>query len=189
MTLVMGTTLHRARSQGSTYDKYSPVTSWDRKERGPRILLYVKQGLQAEQKLTIPGTRDVLWVEVNGFPVIACYRQPRTDTVIDYLTNLQVPPNCLIGGDLNAQHLIFDPGVEGRDRGRDLLKWIDRAGLIFSGRPGEATNKHGHVIDHVYSEPAAFDQRMEYTVARPTTYWETLSLELSCRRKLTIYAS
>ena len=134
-----------------SYDKYSPFPEWDQRRNGPRILVYVKQGLAAEQKLTIRDTRDILWVEVNGYPIIACYREPETDTVIEYLINMEVPRSCLIGGDMNAQHPYFDPRGKNRGRGADLVNWVDKAGLFFSGQPGEITHKRGNVIDHVYT--------------------------------------
>ncbi|KAG6031287.1 hypothetical protein E4U19_008110 [Claviceps sp. Clav32 group G5] len=40
--------------------------------------------------------------------MLKCYRQSRLVTVLDYITALEPPTGCLIGGDLNAKATPFE---------------------------------------------------------------------------------
>ncbi|RAL58618.1 hypothetical protein DID88_003538 [Monilinia fructigena] len=91
--------------------------------------------------------RDIVWLEVNGFHTVNVYREPSTRRIIDYITSIQVPPNFLIGGDFNAKHDMFEPGVGSSNQGASLAAWSLSSGADFIGEPGEPTHRAGHTID------------------------------------------
>jgi hypothetical protein len=41
----------------------------------------------------------MLWLDVDIYALLNVYREPRSNGVMDYVTNLTPPRNCLIGGD------------------------------------------------------------------------------------------
>lgn len=96
-------------SNHPAYACFAPVDSWEntdpeqRELERPRVMTYVRKGtgIHAQQHRSV-HSRDLLWVSVNGFPILNAYRQPITDTVIEYVISLTPPANCLIGGDFNA---------------------------------------------------------------------------------------
>ncbi|RAL64643.1 hypothetical protein DID88_001676 [Monilinia fructigena] len=95
--------------------------------------------------------RDIVWLEVNGFHIVNVYREPSTRRIIDYITSIQVPPNFLIGGDFNAKHDMFEPGVGSSNQGASLAAWSLSSGADFIGEPGEPTHRAGHTIDLTFS--------------------------------------
>ena len=100
------------------YDCYAPVSFWDsidaaqREAERPRVMTYVRKGvgLRTQQRRPI-CSRDLLWIDVNGFAILNVYRQPLSLEVIQYITHLVLPSNCLVGGDFNVRHDIFEPGA------------------------------------------------------------------------------
>jgi ribonuclease HI len=140
------------------YDCYAPVDSWDsidpeqREAERPRVMTYVRKGagLKTQQRRPIQ-CRDLLWVDVNGFAILNVYRQPLAHGVIDYVTNLVPPPNCLVGGDCNVRHDMFEPGVQAAHQGAELARWASDSGMDFIGAPGEPTQRAGHVLDLTFS--------------------------------------
>jgi ribonuclease HI len=52
---------------------------------------------------------------------------------------------------MNARAAAFEPGTRAMGGGHLLARWSNRTGMAFTGTPGEATHRAGHVIDHVYS--------------------------------------
>jgi len=139
------------------YDLYAPVPTWgegterEREAQRPRVMTYVRKGkgLVTEQRQSI--SRDLLWVVVNDRPILNLYRQPTTPQVIDYIKNLVPPENCLIGGDFNVQHDMFNPGVVGVNGGPALAKWASDSGMDFIGDPGVPTHIAGNVLDLTFS--------------------------------------
>ncbi|EKV17723.1 putative RNA-directed DNA polymerase from transposon X-element [Penicillium digitatum PHI26] len=140
------------------YDCYAPTDEWDSSDptsfesERPRVLTYVRKnsGLNAQQHRSSQD-RDLLWVNVNGFLILNIYRQPTTDKVIDYVTNLAPPQNSLIGGDFNARNEAFEPGVANANRGGEIAQWSSDSGLDFIGEPGVPTHQAGHVLDLTFS--------------------------------------
>lgn len=149
------------------YEYYTPIDSWSNgmnpgdpvhlSER-PRVLTYVRKGakLQSQQRSMGGadgggGDRDILWVDVNGFTILNIYREPGTNKLVDYVTRLRAPPNCLIGGDFNARHSTFEPGVTTYGRGGELAAWSTDSGMDYLGTPGEPTHREGHVLDLTFS--------------------------------------
>jgi len=140
------------------YECYSPVDSWDgdsAKEREsirPRVMTYVRKGagLRTQQRRPI-HSRDLLWIDVNGYAILNLYRQPTTPEVIDYITHLAPPVNCLVGGDFNVWHDMFEPGVTTAHRGAEVARWSINSGMDFIGTPGGVTQDAGHVLDLTFS--------------------------------------
>lgn len=142
------------------YDLYSSVESWegDPDDRSvvetqrPRVLTYVRRGagLKTQQRCSV-DSRDLLWVEVNGYTILNAYRQPATPEVMDYITNLTPSPNCLVGGDFNCSHDMFEPGVETGRLGGKLASWAISSGMTYIGIPGAQTHNQGHVLDLTFS--------------------------------------
>lgn len=140
------------------FDCYAPVDSWDsedptqREAERPRVMTYVRKGagLRTQQRRPT-NSRDLLWIDVNGHAILNAYRQPLSLEVIDYVTHLAPPPNCLVGGDFNAWHDMFEPGVQPTHQGPALARWSINSGMDFIGVPGEPTQRHGHVLDLTFS--------------------------------------
>jgi len=99
---------------------------------------------------TIPS-RDILWISVNDIKILNVYRAPGTDEVVDYVISLAPHPGTIIGGDFNAYHHTFEPGVDNRYRGEEIAEWAATTGAAFIGEPGVATHAAGHVLDLTFS--------------------------------------
>ena len=105
------------------YESYAPMDSWNGLLDGPRVMSYVRRGkrINAQQKRPI-DTRDINCLVVNGRLMMNIYRCPRTDPVLDFAINFDYRPNSIVGGDWNLCHPMFEPGVRGRDRGKDVVE-------------------------------------------------------------------
>ena len=134
------------------YQMYTPVDFWDTTANRPRVLTYIRKGasLRIQQRRPL-RSRDLLWLDVNGYAILNIYRQPLTNEVMDYVTSLTPPAKCLLGGDFNCYHDTFEPGVASHARGADLAEWSARSQMDFIGEPGVATQDHGHVLDLTFS--------------------------------------
>ncbi|KAH8753240.1 Endonuclease/exonuclease/phosphatase, partial [Diaporthe sp. PMI_573] len=115
-------------------------------------MTYIRKGnrLKVEQRRPI-YSRDILWLTVNGFSLLNFYRQPKTEAVLEYLIALSPPGRCIIGGDANAHHDLWEPGIRSENGGRALAKWSGDSGMEYTGQPGLPTQKAGHVLDLVFS--------------------------------------
>ena len=96
-------------------------------------------------------SRDLLWINVNGIVILNAYRQPLSSEVIDYITHLTPSSNCLIGGDYNTWHDMFEPGVQTAHRWAELAHWSSESGMNFIGTPGEPTQRAGYILDLTFS--------------------------------------
>jgi hypothetical protein len=140
------------------YHVYAPADSWDwenleQKELvRPRVLTYVRRSpdLTVRQMGSV-HSRDLLWLDINGYSILNAYRQPGSDLVIDYVTRLVPPPRCIVGGDFNAHHDFFEPGVNTFARGGELVEWSAENMMDFIGEVGTATQRCGHVLDLTFS--------------------------------------
>ena len=103
-------------------------------------MTYIRKGasLKVQQRRLI-HSRDMLWIDVNRFAILNAYRQPTTPEIIDYVTHLKPPHNCLVEGDFNACHDTFEPGVETSHRGTELARWSSVSSMDFIGAPGVPT--------------------------------------------------
>jgi ribonuclease HI len=140
------------------FHTYAPVDSWDwedleQKELArPKVLTYVKKSPDLGiQQLRPIQSKDLLWLNVNGYSILNAYRQPSNDAVIDYITGLVPPPNCVVGGDFNAHHDFFEPGVNTFSRGGELAEWSIDNLMDFIGEAGIPTQRYGHVLDLTFS--------------------------------------
>ncbi|RAL59764.1 hypothetical protein DID88_000393 [Monilinia fructigena] len=122
------------------YECYAPVDSWEqtllpeREAERPRAMSYTRKAANLiTQQRRNGDDRDIVWLEVNGFHIVNVYREPSTRRIIDYITSIQVPPNFLIGGDFNAKHDMFEPGVGSSNQGASLAAWSLSSGADFIG--------------------------------------------------------
>jgi hypothetical protein len=121
-----------------SYESYAPVDTWNNEETWgsdrPRVLSYVRRGarIKAQQRRPLPS-RDLLWLEINGYLTLNAYRQPTTPEVMDYVTRLTPQAACLVGGDFNCKHDMFQPGTITENRGEDLAQWSLQSGMDFTG--------------------------------------------------------
>jgi hypothetical protein len=93
----------------------------------------------------------MLWIDVNERAILNVYREPHTQEIIDYVAHLAPPSSCLVGGDFNAWHDMFEPGVADTNRGGELAAWSSASGIDYIGNPGEVTHDAGHVLDLSFS--------------------------------------
>src|ERR1051326_4289016 len=99
------------------YDCYAPTSSWgygnsaQKEAERPRVLTYVRKedDLQTQQRQSL-GNRNILWIEVNDYLILNIYQQPRREDTLNYVINLSPPTKCVVGGDFNVQHDMFEPG-------------------------------------------------------------------------------
>ncbi|RAL65710.1 hypothetical protein DID88_005378 [Monilinia fructigena] len=151
-------TLEQERRNHPAYECYAPVDAWERvltaerEAERPRAMSYTRKAANLiTQQRRNGDDRDIVWLEVNGFHIVNVYREPSTRRIIDYITSIQVPPNFLIGGDFNAKHDMFEPGVGSSNQGASLAAWSLSSGADFIGEPGEPTHRAGHTIDLTFS--------------------------------------
>jgi hypothetical protein len=111
-------------------------------------MTYIRKGLHLKlQTRESPNHPNLLWVVVNGISILNCYRQPHTPYVLQYVTQLTPPQQCLIGGEFNAKHASFNPTVSAANGGAKLAKWVVAASMDYISIPGQSTHQAGQVID------------------------------------------
>ncbi len=93
----------------------------------------------------------MLWTDVNGYAILNAYRQPLHPHILEYVTHLSPPTNCLVGGDFNAWHDMFEPGIQPAHQATEVARWASDSGMDFIGVPGEPTQRAGHVLDLTFS--------------------------------------
>ncbi|CCE34857.1 uncharacterized protein CPUR_08796 [Claviceps purpurea 20.1] len=139
------------------YESYAPVDAWVGEETRPRVMTYIRKGNRPAYHLSVVqrrslGSRDLLWLDINGHAMMNCYRQPQLNTVLDYITALDPPRGCIIGGDFNAKDRTFEPTIQhSRDGGSRLASWSRDTGMAFLNSPGVPTHRDGHVLDLTFS--------------------------------------
>lgn len=79
------------------------------------------------------------------------YRQPETDSSLNYVTRLAAPERFLLRGNFNMKHSRFEPNTRSTNGGDRLVRWADEQGLSFINQVGEATHNAGHVLDLTFS--------------------------------------
>ena len=148
------------------YEIYSPVEGWSNRatweRERPRALTYVRKGngYKVQQRRPILS-RDLVWVEVNGYTMLNIYRQPWAKPVLEYILELTPPTNCIVGGDFNCRNDMFEPGVKSENGGDALAEWSRKSGMDYTGTPGAPTHEKGSVIDLVFSNIAFADTKIE----------------------------
>jgi hypothetical protein len=103
------------------------VTNWGhnnpetREALRPWVITYVRKDYRLKSKVIfLRINRDLLWVKVNSYSILNAYRQPVSTGVLQYITNCTPPPLSIVGGDLNARYLAFEPGTDSRNGGIEL---------------------------------------------------------------------
>jgi hypothetical protein len=114
-------------------------------------MTYTRKGINLRAEVTLRPSRDLLWVQLNGYNVLNIHRQPLQQDTLQYVTTLTPPSHSLIGGDLNARHEQFEPGTVSTNGGTELAYWGQRESLDFIGEPGVPTHRLGHVLDLTFS--------------------------------------
>ena len=100
---------------------------------------------------------------------------------IDYVTHLAPPLDCLIGGDFNAHHDIFEPGAPSQPNGQELARRANTSGMDFIGTPGTPTQVFGHVLDLTFSNIS-----FARAVVRPHRHSGTVAQTMRHRSLLTL---
>ncbi|RAL60025.1 hypothetical protein DID88_000651 [Monilinia fructigena] len=153
----------------NAYDRYQPIDNWnlrgdlEENEQGPRVMTYIRKGahLKVEQMGRLEN-RDLLWIRVNGYSILNVYRAPCTLDIINYITHLIPNERTIIGGDFNAKHELWEPGVIAVNQGAQLATWANEQDMEFIGTPGIPTHARGHVIDLTFSNiPFAYTEILE----------------------------
>ena len=84
-------------------------------------MTYVRKDHRLESEVIfLRINQDLLWVKVNGYLILNAYRQPASTGVLQYITSCTPPPLSIVGGDLNARYLAFEPGTDARNGGIEL---------------------------------------------------------------------
>ncbi|RAL66944.1 hypothetical protein DID88_007726 [Monilinia fructigena] len=71
--------------------------------------------------------------------------------MINYTIGIIPGPRTLVGGDFNAKHDTYEPGVLSATQGATLSNWSQDTGMVFIGEVGIPTHRVGHVIDLTFS--------------------------------------
>jgi ribonuclease HI len=150
------TTTRSRTSNHPGYSLHSPVLNWgeedDLEATRPRVLTYSLKGPTVASHIIHPRiSRDLLWVQANGFMILNAYRAPGSDSTLTYVTQFTPAGPTLIGGDFNVWHEHFEPGVVSANGGTLLAQWATTHDLPYIGEPGIATQRSGHVIDLSFS--------------------------------------
>jgi hypothetical protein len=140
------------------YDCYAPVDTWETDDivaweaRRPRVMTYIRKGagIRTQQRRSVQS-RDLLWVEANGFSILNVYRCLHTVEALDYTTHLAVEAETLVGGDFNVRHEMFEPGSRSLYGGDTLAQWSAISRMDYIGAPGAATHNAEHVLDFTFS--------------------------------------
>lgn len=133
------------------YDTYSPVDDWDSNSTRPRVMTYVRRDprLLTDQKRPYLS-RDILWLMVNEITIVNFYRQNNESDALNTLLQWPIPGHCLIAGDFNARHCIWQTG-QVTNRGRDIASWASENDLNLLNTPDIPTSPHGNTIDLAFA--------------------------------------
>ncbi|RAL68039.1 hypothetical protein DID88_008762 [Monilinia fructigena] len=157
--------LGEIRRQQTATRKACELAAKSQQERGPksgvqvviptpgaRIAAYEaadQQSRRVKRKTAPTGSLNL--VELSKRSVYAVSDDEASPTLSNVISSIQVPPNFLIGGDFNAKHDMFEPGVGSSNQGASLAAWSLSSGADFIGEPGEPTHRAGHTIDLTFS--------------------------------------
>ncbi|ESZ90800.1 reverse transcriptase [Sclerotinia borealis F-4128] len=133
-------------------DLWTGTSLEQREAERPRVLMYVRKGakLRTQQRWLIKS-RDILWIDVNGHPILNIYCVPRTEQMLIYVTGLQPPPGCFIGGDFNTRYEIWQPEAESINEEHELAAWAELTELDYIGEQGASIYLGGNVLDLTFS--------------------------------------
>ena len=77
----------------------------------------------------------------------SCERRIRGYALLDLIP----PRNCIIGGDFNARHHLWEPEAGDWNNGADIAQWAAAHNLAYIGETGVPTHAAGHVLDLTFS--------------------------------------
>ncbi|TGO81815.1 hypothetical protein BPOR_1006g00010 [Botrytis porri] len=149
-----------ATQNHAAYDRFQPIDTWgatDGPERGPRVITYVRKGGNLKvRQMRQTGSRDLLWVNINGYSILNAYRAPLEPRTMEYILGLEIAPGTgtVVGGDFNAKYDLWEPGVPTAGQGDALAQWASDQGMEYIGTPGAPTHARGHVLDLTFSNLA-----------------------------------
>jgi hypothetical protein len=63
----------------------------------------------------------MLWINVNKQTILNMYRKLYTPEIIDYVAYLALFSSCLVKGDFNVWHNMFEPGVANTNKEGELV--------------------------------------------------------------------
>lgn len=136
------------------YKTYVPVDHWDDESNRPRVITYVRKSrkIQTKQSRPIPS-RDIVWLTINGTTVVNIYRPPHNtfSRATTALLNFSPPQNCVVAGDFNAWHSLWDPGIKNNNGGDEIATWAATHRLSFIGEVGMPIHDKGRVLDLTFS--------------------------------------
>ncbi|KAB8297373.1 hypothetical protein EYC80_002718 [Monilinia laxa] len=131
-----------ATQNHAAYDRFQPIDTWgatDGPERGPRVITYVRKGGNLKvRQMRQTGSRDLLWVNINGYSILNAYRAPLEPRTMEYILGLEIAPGTgtVVGGDFNAKYDLWEPGVPTAGQGDALAQWASDQGMEYIGTPG-----------------------------------------------------
>lgn len=138
------------------FEVFSPTDSW---EIRPRVLIYVRKGRNLCPEQHRPAdTTDICWVKLTGVKppvtITNVYRPPQENIegpVISILKEWQVPRNCIIAGDFNTRHPIWDSRAEATGRAEELVNWMQNSDLDIISPINLPTHDRGSTLDLTFS--------------------------------------
>ncbi|KAL6405975.1 high-affinity glucose transporter RGT2 [Ilyonectria robusta] len=139
----------------------------------------LRSKLNADQLKPTPS-RDILLIRAGGLSFLNIYRQPGTLETLDFLDSWTVPGRCLIAGDFNASHTLWQAGPH-RNQGARIASWIDENDLAILNQPNQSTNKYGNILDLAISNIPTAQARVEDHLATSSDHY-TLSITLPITR-------
>ncbi|KAL6405980.1 reverse transcriptase domain protein [Ilyonectria robusta] len=165
----------------TAYRTFSPVSTWKGNSTRPRVMTYVslRSKLNADQLKPTPS-RDILLIRAGGISFLNIYRQPGTLETLNFLDRWEVPSRCLIAGDFNASHTLWQAGPH-RNQGARIASWIDSNNLAILNQPNQPTNKYNNILDLAISNIPTAQARVKDYLATSSDHY-TLSIILPIAR-------
>lgn len=169
------------------FDVFSPTDSWVNR---PRVLTYVRKGKNLSPEQLQPAiTTDICWVKLTGVQppinIVNVYRPPQENLdgpIISILKAWQVPRNCVVAGDFNTRHPVWDSRSEATGRAEELADWIQNSDLEIISPINLPTHSRGSTLDLTLSNIVGANCTIEehlHTTSDHQTLLTTLNLKIS----------
>lgn len=138
------------------YDIFSPLDNWTLR---PRVLTYIRRGRGLQPTQIRPSdSADICWVSILGvtppITITNLYRPPQETeggAVISALKAWQVPPNCLVAGDFNTRHPLWDSRATTSRKSEELFEWAQTTHLALASPIDIGTHNRGSTLDLVFT--------------------------------------
>ncbi|OAQ74417.1 endonuclease-reverse transcriptase domain-containing protein [Purpureocillium lilacinum] len=82
---------------------------------------------------SVPSSRDILWLAVNGITAVNIYREPQFDTTLEILFAWSIPSQYIIAGDFDARHHTWQLG-RSHGHGNSIASWASENDLSLLDR-------------------------------------------------------